>query len=222
MASLPALLRAQAQPLRRPRLLLSHWRIRATHASWARVMPRPSRPSPSFLTAAAALVLTGALGSRCRQPRPSARPRPTGRRISARRQRAGDVVRSADGRPRRPAAPALRPERPAPRGWRTEPFSMVGVDLAGRRPRRRGAHPDGREAGRHWLPADPLADGRASDGQPAASDLLWVGRFRGCPGPDRAARRPAHLDLVLIDPGVACRATRRPTADDVHGAPARG
>ena len=163
-----------------------------------RVMLRHTRPT-TLLTAAAALVLTSALGAG--QPIADAARAPTTRvagpdlRLAA---PPGETVRSATVR--------LGADRlhPAGRGTRTDrlttaTYSMVGFTWRGPDPGvELRTRTDGNWTG--WRQTHLLADGLASDGR-SASTLLWVDRSRGIQvrTTDRAARA---LDLVLIDPGA--------------------
>jgi hypothetical protein len=160
-----------------------------------RVMFR-SRP-PTLMSAAAALVLTGALGAG--PPAADAVPAPDPGAGPDLRLHAppGELVRSATVR--------LDADRlhPAPGGARTDrlstaAYSMVGFTWRGPDPdldvrtRTDGTWSD-------WRSAHVLTDGRARDGR-NASTLLWVDRSQGVQV--RTSRDPRALDLVLIDPGV--------------------
>jgi uncharacterized protein with LGFP repeats len=159
-----------------------------------RVMLRSTRLK-TLLTAAAALVLTGALGAG--QPTADAAPDqargPDLRLLAA----PGGVVRSAtvrlDADRLHPAGGGATTDR-----LTTATYSMVGFTW-------RGADPDialrTRTDGTwsHWRQAHLLTDGVASDGR-MASTLLWVDQSQGIQV--RTGRSSRALDLVLIDPGV--------------------
>ena len=159
-----------------------------------RVMLCSARPARS-LTAAAALVLTAALGvgHSVADAAPTRGAGPDLRLAAP----PGQVVRSATVRL---DAARLHPTRGGARTDRltTAAYSMVGFTW-------RGPDPDitlrTRTDGRwsHWRHAHLLADGRASDGR-SASTLLWVDRSQGIQV--RTSRTSRALDLVLIDPGV--------------------
>jgi hypothetical protein len=160
-------------------------------------MLRSTRRPSTLLTAATALVLTGALGAgpptADAAPAPSRRAGPDLRLAAA----PGQVVRSATVRL---DADRLHPVRGGSRTDRltTAPYSMVGFTW-------RGPDPDvalrTRTDGRwsHWRQPHLLTDGQASDGG-SASTLLWVDRTQGIQV--RTGRTSRALDLVLIDPGV--------------------
>ena len=153
---------------------------------------------PRYAAAAAALILTGALGAgqpvAGAAPTPAADPGPDLRLAAP----PGQVVRSATVRL---GANRLHAARGGARTERlsTAAYSMVGFTW-------RGPDPDialrTRTAGRwtHWQDAQLLTDGRASDGR-SASSLLWVDRSRGIQVRTTSGA-PEALDLVLINPGV--------------------
>jgi hypothetical protein len=160
-----------------------------------RVMLRCTRPN-TLLTAAAALVLTGALGAG--QPIADAAPAPTTGKGPDLRLAAppGDAVRSAtvrlDAGRLHPAGRGARTDR-----LTTATYSMVGFTWRGPDP---GVALRTRTGGKWtgWRETHLLADGLASDGK-SASSLLWVDRSWGIQV--RTNRASRALDLVLIDPG---------------------
>ncbi len=161
-----------------------------------RVMPCSTRPT-TLLTAAAALVLIGALGAG--QPVAYTAPAPVPGAGPDLRLAGplGEVVRSATVRL---DADRLHPSRGGARTDRlsTAAYSMVGFTWRGRDPDvALRTRTDGRWS--DWRHADLLTDGRSSDGK-RASTLLWVDRSQGVQV--RTSRTPRALDLVLIDPGV--------------------
>ena len=162
-----------------------------------RVMLRSTRPN-TLLTAAVALVLTGALGAG--QPLADAAPATApgagpDLRLAG---RPGEVVRSATVRL---DADRLHPGRGGARTDQltTAAYSMVGFTWRGPDPdvalrtRTDGTWSD-------WRHAHLLTDGQASDGR-SASTLLWVDRSQGVQV-RTTSRTPRALQLVLIDPGV--------------------
>ena len=161
-----------------------------------RVMLRCTRPT-TLLTAAAALVLTGALGAG--QPIADAAPTPTSPGTGPDLRLAappGEAVRSAtvplDAGRMHAAGRGARTDR-----LTTATYSMVGFTWRGPDPDvALRTRTDGKWTG--WREAQLLTDGLASDGK-SASNLLWVDRSRGIQVRTNQASHALHL--VLIDPG---------------------
>ena len=159
-------------------------------------MLRFPRPATS-LTAAAALVLTAALGAG--QPVADATPAPApapGRTCGSPAHPARSCGRPPSGStPAGCTRPGRRPDRPAEHGGVLD----GRLHLARTGPRRRTAHPDGRDV--EPLAARAPPDRRTGQRRQARLHPALGGPVPGRPGPDES-RTPRALDLVLIDPGV--------------------